>query len=213
MNKIVEALRGALLVMRGEALPLKRHAIQQVEDALAEHDAQPAAEPAAWISPTNLRDLIWARAHPTRIIASANCWQVATASATIPLYAHPAQPAAEPQQERDPPMLETLADAYDAVQQERTERAGMSVLIGDAEVALPAIPKTITSRAQRDRFMFASGWQAALAQRKPLSDEQIDAIQGAAYRALADAGYTGGMGSTTWDRASARAIEAAHGIK
>ena len=31
----IEALRSALLVMQGEALPLKRHAIQQAEDALA----------------------------------------------------------------------------------------------------------------------------------------------------------------------------------
>jgi hypothetical protein len=59
-------------------------------------EALDMGEPVAWISPTNLGDLIWARAHPTPIIASAHCWQVVTASATIPLYTHPAQPSAEP---------------------------------------------------------------------------------------------------------------------
>ncbi len=36
----IDALRAALLVMRGEALPLKRHAIQQAEDALASFDGR-----------------------------------------------------------------------------------------------------------------------------------------------------------------------------
>ena len=36
----IDALRSALLVMRGEALPLKKHAIQQAEDALAAFDGR-----------------------------------------------------------------------------------------------------------------------------------------------------------------------------
>jgi hypothetical protein len=42
-----------------------------------------------------------------------------------------------------------------------------------------------------------------------LTDEEIDAIQEHAYRALRASGYNGGMGGETWDRASARAIESA----
>lgn len=43
-----------------------------------------------------------------------------------------------------------------------------------------------------------------------LTDEQIEAVLGAAYRKLVlETGYSGGMGSETWDRAAARAIEAA----
>lgn len=42
-----------------------------------------------------------------------------------------------------------------------------------------------------------------------LTDEEIDDIQEAAYRALRARGYNGGMGGETWDRASARAIESA----
>jgi hypothetical protein len=48
--------------------------------------------------------------------------------------------------------------------------------------------------------------------REPLTDEQIDKVQEEAFKALAASGYTGGMGSEQWDRANARAIEAAHGI-
>jgi chromosome segregation ATPase len=45
---------------------------------------------------------------------------------------------------------------------------------------------------------------------KPLlSEDEIDRIQGDAYQALVAAGYSGGMGGSTWDRASARAIESA----
>lgn len=44
---------------------------------------------------------------------------------------------------------------------------------------------------------------------KILTDEQIDAAQEAAYRALVDKGYNGGMDGYQWDRASARAIEQA----
>jgi hypothetical protein len=42
-----------------------------------------------------------------------------------------------------------------------------------------------------------------------LSDDEIDRAQGEAYLALSNTGFTGGMGGETWDRASARAIEAA----
>lgn len=44
---------------------------------------------------------------------------------------------------------------------------------------------------------------------KRLTDEEIDAIQEAAYLQLRTQGYNGGMGGETWDRASARAVEAA----
>lgn len=44
---------------------------------------------------------------------------------------------------------------------------------------------------------------------KILTDEQIDVAQEAAYRALVEKGYNGGMGGYQWDRASARAIEQA----
>jgi hypothetical protein len=44
---------------------------------------------------------------------------------------------------------------------------------------------------------------------RTLSDAEIDKIQEAAFKALAATGYTGGMGSVQWDRANARAIEAA----
>lgn len=47
------------------------------------------------------------------------------------------------------------------------------------------------------------------AETKMLTDEQIDVAQEAAYRALVEKGYNGGMGGYQWDRASARAIEAA----
>jgi hypothetical protein len=44
---------------------------------------------------------------------------------------------------------------------------------------------------------------------QPLTDEEIDKVLGAAYRKLVlDTGYSGGMGSETWDRAAARAIAA-----
>jgi hypothetical protein len=47
----------------------------------------------------------------------------------------------------------------------------------------------------------------------PLTDEQLEKVLGAAYRKLVlETGYSGGMGSETWDRAAARAVEAAHGI-
>jgi hypothetical protein len=48
---------------------------------------------------------------------------------------------------------------------------------------------------------------------QPLTDEQLEKVLGAAYRKLVlETGYSGGMGSESWDRAAARAIEAAHGI-
>lgn len=50
----------------------------------------------------------------------------------------------------------------------------------------------------------AEGERAAL-----LTDEQIDSIQEAAYRALVAKGYNGGMAGEQWDHASARAIERA----
>ncbi len=42
-----------------------------------------------------------------------------------------------------------------------------------------------------------------------LTDDEIDAAQSSAYQELVKAGYSGGMGGETWDRASARAIESA----
>lgn len=50
------------------------------------------------------------------------------------------------------------------------------------------------------------------APQSPLTDDEIDAAQGAAYTQLVANGFSGGMGGEMWDRASARSIERAHGI-
>jgi hypothetical protein len=54
------------------------------------------------------------------------------------------------------------------------------------------------------------GWRKEMTSvRDALTDERIDEILGGAYTDLVRQGYNGGMGGLTWDRAAARAIEAA----
>ncbi len=50
---------------------------------------------------------------------------------------------------------------------------------------------------------------AAPQQRKPLTDEQIDAVHEQAFRELVATGWNGGMCGEQWDHAAARAIERA----
>lgn len=54
--------------------------------------------------------------------------------------------------------------------------------------------------------------EAKQAARSPLTEDQINEAQEAAYRKLCSHGYNGSMGGSQWDLASARAIETAHGI-
>lgn len=50
------------------------------------------------------------------------------------------------------------------------------------------------------------------APQSPLTDDEINTAQEAAYLQLVANGFSGSMGGEIWDRASARSIERAHGI-
>jgi hypothetical protein len=128
-------------------------------------------------------------------------WQASIiAHARTALAEHDEQTTAAPL-DRDPPMLATLVDAYAAVQQEHTERKRF-----EAWYAKHCFDYEMQSLvdAQWD------AWQAAMAQRKPLSDEQI----ALAMLAVDDPLQWGhlGEGNSNVPRQFARAIEAAHGI-